>query len=598
LLTDDELTDGSPTSVLGRHLPEAALHAIFGKKEGEMSKELALETSQSRTAVLLTVYIVSTNTAQAENVAWCFSEIPSRVFSMKPDDFFSTAEGRYESMGIDRLACMRAVVDLMGFPALVIDGGTCMTYTACNEEGHLMGGGITLGLGAKFAAIARNTQSAPGMAAVAQNHEDMILHANKMVLANERLPVFSKNTMEAVVSCTLSEISHHCRAVIKKYLDDIYVPGGENLAGDTEDGTDVFEVNGQKLQKPSGVSSSSSVPKIVLAGGDADLLKRLLQNENNQLMEPNPDIRPYDLKVCKHLMAFGVAHALKHKVKKHKETPVSEFDKLLLGCRVAKVFDQTDADGDRIYRGTIAAAVRTKGGEQQQYIVLYDDVDTEELNLVEIHGTLLLCRLILKSCCMILTRLCNTGALMLYAQTGEKLRRPPSEATALKLTEKRAKAETAAKLVEDKSHIVKAAASANRTRVNAAPKSRPISAAVAAAISNLTPDATAESKLKAVPKAATPAAAQKRKKGSPAASANKSPPRKKEKKDPESYYINKRIAKDFDGNIFFGTVSKYVSKAKYWAIDYDDGDEEEFDESEVQQHLKIYAEHRDSDPKK
>jgi hypothetical protein len=136
------------------------------------------------------------------------------------------------------------------------------------------------------------------------------------------------------------------------------------------------------------------MPKIVLAGGDAELLERLLRTEDNQLVEPNPDIRPYSLKVCKHLMAFGIANALRHKVKQHKKTPVSEFDKLLLGCRVAKLFDQTDADGDRVYRGTIAAAVRSKAGMQPQYIVLYDDVDTEEMSLVDIHCTLLLCHLI------------------------------------------------------------------------------------------------------------------------------------------------------------------------------------------------------------
>lgn len=117
------------------------MKAIFGHEEGDMTTQVALENSQGRSATLLTIYIVSTNMEQAQNVAWCFSEIPCRVYTMQPDDFFSADQGRYETMGIDRLACMRAAGEMVGFPALVIDGGTCMTYTACDHKGHIVGGG-------------------------------------------------------------------------------------------------------------------------------------------------------------------------------------------------------------------------------------------------------------------------------------------------------------------------------------------------------------------------------------------------------------------------------------------------------------------------
>jgi pantothenate kinase type III len=265
---------------------------------------------------------------------------------MRPDDFFTAAQGRYDTMGIDRLACMRAGGDILGFPVLVIDGGTCMTHTACNEEGKLMGGGIsTLGVGAKFAAIAQNTQSAPGMvAAIAQSHEDLIGAASEMAKASNPLPLFSNNTADTVVPSALLEVTYYCREVIKKYLDEIYVETGTDEPVKEDD--QVYQVNGAVIQRP---SRNRKVPKIVLAGGDADLLQSLLKTEDNQLVVSNPDIRPYEVTVCKHLMAFGIANALKDKVKKHKGTPVSEFDKLLLGCRVAKQFSAPDADGDRVY---------------------------------------------------------------------------------------------------------------------------------------------------------------------------------------------------------------------------------------------------------
>jgi hypothetical protein len=208
---------------------------------------------------------------------------------------------------------------------------------------------------------------------------------------------------------------------------------------------------------------------------------------------------------------------------------------------------------------------------------------------------------------MILTRLSNTAALVLYGRAGEKLRRQPTKSTVVKITEKRDKAEAAAKVMEDKSPTVKAAASVNRAKVTAAPVSRPLSTSITPAAFKLKTVPNAAAHVVAVPaaaaqtkKAASPAPTiQKRKAASPAkataTSAKKSPPKKKEKKDPFSY-CNKRVAKFFQGNVFFGTISRYVDKAKYWAIDYDDGDEEEFDETEVQRHMKLYEEHKDSDP--
>jgi len=236
---------------------------------------------------------------------------------------------------------------------------------------------------AKFAAVAQNTQHAPGMASV-EHHTEMVQYANDMVEQNKPLEFFCRNTQEAVVSSSLKEAVFYCREAIKKYLDEVQCQG--LIDEQKEEDDQVYRLNGQTLQKP---SKTSTVPRIIVAGGDAEILQKLLTTENNHLLEPNPDIRPYTVAVFKHLMAFGIANALKAKIEKHKETPISQFDKLLLGCRVAKEFKQPDEDGDRVYRGTIAASVRNRNGELQQYLILYDDVDTEEMSLVEIHGTLI-----------------------------------------------------------------------------------------------------------------------------------------------------------------------------------------------------------------
>lgn len=381
-----------PAAALCRYMPELARSVVFGSENmNEGTKQLALEKSLSRSASLLTVYLISTNSAHAEGVAWLFSDIPCRLFVLQPDDFFTEAEGRYETMGMDRLACMRAAGKAWGFPALVIDGGTSLTYTACDRNGHIVGGGITAGLLAKFRTLANHSEKAPGMVSV-QDPEQMLKAAQSMIDKNEPLGFFLRNTQDAVVSSFLKEIGFYLREVVKRYFDDVYAKGSneEGTGGNDENGvstsTDVSRPQGQP---------NNTIPKIILTGGDARILESLLKVNDNNLLESRPDIIPYEIVVNKQLFSHGVAAALIMKAGQFKTTVFHEHDKKLLGCRVAKEFKLSDDDGDRVYRGTIAATIRIKNSTARQYLVLYDDADAEEMDVVQIHGKCLLYHLVL-----------------------------------------------------------------------------------------------------------------------------------------------------------------------------------------------------------
>jgi hypothetical protein len=76
-------------------------------------------------------------------------------------------------------------------------------------------------------------------------------------------------------------------------------------------------------------------------------------------------------------------------------------------------------------------------------------------------------------------------------------------------------------------------------------------------------------------------------------SARKSTP-KKAKRDPESY-VEKRVAKFFGGDLFFGTVKQYRSDAEVWFVKYDDGDDEEYDAKDLKENLQLYRENEDLD---
>jgi hypothetical protein len=67
-------------------------------------------------------------------------------------------------------------------------------------------------------------------------------------------------------------------------------------------------------------------------------------------------------------------------------------------------------------------------------------------------------------------------------------------------------------------------------------------------------------------------------------------------------FIGCRVAKFFDVDLYFGTVSRFMpseyveEKVDIWAIEYDDGDKEDFDASELQEHLALYDVQQGKDP--
>ena len=115
-------------AVLSRNLPEAAHDFIFGGSEATI--EAFDKHAATREVTHISVYCVSTNRGQAAALEQLFMSIPSRFCVMQGDDFFKRAEGRYDTMGTDRLATLKGAAHLNGHPVLVFDGGTATTYSA------------------------------------------------------------------------------------------------------------------------------------------------------------------------------------------------------------------------------------------------------------------------------------------------------------------------------------------------------------------------------------------------------------------------------------------------------------------------------------
>ena len=70
-------------------------------------------------------------------------------------------QGMYPTLGIDRALAVWGAGITWGFPTLVIDAGTALTFTGADDHQSLVGGAILPGLGLQLASLGQNTGQLP-----------------------------------------------------------------------------------------------------------------------------------------------------------------------------------------------------------------------------------------------------------------------------------------------------------------------------------------------------------------------------------------------------------------------------------------------------
>jgi type III pantothenate kinase len=70
-------------------------------------------------------------------------------------------KGVYPTLGIDRALALWGAGKTWGFPMLIIDAGTALTFTAADANECLIGGAILPGLGLQFATLGQQTGQLP-----------------------------------------------------------------------------------------------------------------------------------------------------------------------------------------------------------------------------------------------------------------------------------------------------------------------------------------------------------------------------------------------------------------------------------------------------
>lgn len=84
----------------------------------------------------------------------------SYAFTHEVDIAKVPLQGLYNTFGIDRALTLLGAGHAYGWPVLVVDGGTALTFTA-GEANHLIGGAILPGLGLQFKALNLYTDQLP-----------------------------------------------------------------------------------------------------------------------------------------------------------------------------------------------------------------------------------------------------------------------------------------------------------------------------------------------------------------------------------------------------------------------------------------------------
>lgn len=72
-------------------------------------------------------------------------------------------EGLYPTLGIDRALTLLGAGTQLGWPVLVIDAGTALTFTGANVNRRLVGGAILPGLGLQLSSLGQKTAALPSV---------------------------------------------------------------------------------------------------------------------------------------------------------------------------------------------------------------------------------------------------------------------------------------------------------------------------------------------------------------------------------------------------------------------------------------------------
>lgn len=490
-------------------------------------------------------YIVSSHDDKVAGLVRLLTHVPIQLYRLTTDDFL----GPHPGIDMERIVAAWAAVQAHGVPALVVNGGKTLTYTAVNGKGEIEGGGIGCGLGLKLAELADQanvTHRSPSdwMASRGENATPLSLMAT--------------DESDALWSATLHETTVHLTGIFNWWQS--------HAKNQVEDA------------RAAGLSVNESFT-IAMTGEDGPMLAELLQPGHAGMIEPVPGLpleeRQWQLVLDKELVLKGMSCVVAEQAQRTTEL-ISEEDtlrRLMVGQRVL------DRSGQELVLGTVAGIVRNAEFGQDQYSILYDDGDRGIVGLGELYW-----------------------GLKMYGE--EK-----HEGAAAKLESKmQASAEAADALAAYCPLVKEELKESKPTTSPTFPFYSPTTLGTSTASSSITTRSrseTAETDGSASRAAAPLNRAKRLKLSRPAIPSMPTLELTTTGcREAAEQLIGQRVAKYFSGVLYWGTVQTYFGametekRQALWNIAYDDGENEDYEARQLAGFLTRAVEMKDEDPKK
>ena len=427
-----------------------------------------------------------------------------------------------------------------------IIGGTCLTYTAADGRGHVIGGGISPGIHSRLKVM---TSDAPALPEITM--DDLMKRIQKAIFSNLPIPLFARDTKDAMIVNVLSDLWHSMHHIIQSWL-----------------------------QRMNASSTSAIARTVFITGGCGDIIRELLgvnrekiidvlKNEGGNRIPFKIDLQPclvHKGMVSVILKGSDLSNSPKNIYVLPRSVgnqEISEFASSFVKKKVANKFKGIDLVG------TVTKVTQVDG--EYLYHIRYESGYEEMVNLAGLK-----------------TLIDNFHHMEASSQLSSR---------------KRGRGISS---VGENSERMTVARKSPRTSSTEDTRKQ---TQVADTADDIDPT-TRKSDLKAADSLRPNGGKKQRKESADAESSTaKADARAKKAKEllvrPRDL-INLRVMKYFVDEVsddylpFYGTIDdyEYVEQAhgKLWHITYDDGDGEHCDENELLEILKQYKKHRDKDP--
>jgi len=378
---------GDPCDMLEAHIAGQAHALIFGEPFGNKGNTKSIsQTTAMRDAPGISVFVVSSNPRQEHKICHMFRDVPAKLFKLRNTDFFNAEQGVYRTMGVDRCAALYGAKSHYGAPALVIDGGTAMTYTMLDADGVIQGGGISPGVKVRLQSLADYTGSLPTI-----DHNTFKTAVEGAMEAKTPLSFFAKDTQTAMIAPVCAELSCQLRNIIKQYISKCQsFQVVENPAISST--SSLISAEGEETAENAFKQPTTKRYPVVITGGDGKFIYDLLQPDASSIVSIEPDAAPIrnhsiDVKHIKNIVTYGLGALIYEKYSQKKNDPQEKLRLKIQGLRIAApAIDQKEL----FSRGCVFNITPKARIEGYIFHARFDNGIRKDLTLIELYDALVL----------------------------------------------------------------------------------------------------------------------------------------------------------------------------------------------------------------